>query len=79
MQEFAWVRLTRLCGCNHKQPIIRKGNSVSVAHPGLPGTRYRINAADFDASKCQYRKSWCISQWNTEAEKTCAAESNWQD
>jgi len=76
--NFAWIRLNRLCGCNYKRPITRKGKSVMVADPHQPEKMYRLSAATFDAGGTQCRNSWAISPWNDHAERTTTSERNWQ-
>jgi len=74
----AWVHLTRLCGCNYRVPVQRRGQSLYVRDPQGP-TTYRLSAATFDAGRPQFRDSWCIEPWTARAEQVQADESNWQD
>jgi hypothetical protein len=77
--RFAWVSLTRLCGCNYKVPVARKGKSIIiVVDPQRRDTRYRIDAARFDAGERQFRGSWCIEAWSDKAARTMESERDWQ-
>lgn len=78
MTTHAYFHLTRLCGCNYRMPITRKGKSIVVTDPQDPGTRYRLNAAKFDAGERQYRDSWCIEPWTDKAARITDAEKDWQ-
>ena len=79
MDETAHVHLTRLCGCNYRVPITRKGKSVFLTDPQHSETRYRISAALFDEGKAQFRDTLCIERWSDKAERITASEMNWQD
>ncbi len=74
--EYAFVHLTRLCGCNFKVQIARTRQSVYVEDPLHPGRRYRVKAAAFDAGELQIRDSWCIEPWSDRAERRMRAEAN---
>jgi len=75
----AWVHLTRLCGCNYEMPVQRAGRFVYVRDPHHADTRYRLDAAAFDAGKRAFRESWCIERWDECAAATTQRESNWMD
>lgn len=77
--EYAFVHLARLCGCNYKVAIERRGKSVYVPDPQFPAKQYRISAADFDAGKHQFRSSWCIERWSDHSQRTMDSERNWMD
>lgn len=81
MAEYAWVRLTRLCGCNYKVPVKRtkNGKSVIVPDPQTEGVKYRIPAGRFDSGRGAARGSWWISPWSEKAEQTTRQEANWMD
>lgn len=74
----AWFSLTRLGGCNYRQPVQRQGRSVIVADPQHPEQHYRLDAARFDADKGQVRGSWYIKPWTAEAARVTESEKNWQ-
>ena len=77
--EFAHISLTRLCGCNYKQPVVKRTTRyVYIQRPQRPGT-FRVDAAKFDAGKSQFRAEWSIRRWDAHAEEVCARERNWQD
>ena len=50
MIAHAYFHLTRLCGCNYRMPITRKGKSIFVTDPQDPDTRYRLSASTRPAS-----------------------------
>lgn len=77
--DFAWVSLARLCGCNYRVPVTRKGKSVIVPDPQHDDQRYRINAAEFDAGHNQVRRSWCIEKWSEKAARITASERDFRD
>ncbi len=76
--EYAFVRLSRLCGCNYKQPIERRGVSVFVRHPQRRGVQFRMSAAKFDAGESHYADNWLISKWDTDSARITESERNWQ-
>lgn len=77
--DYAWFSLTRLCGCNYKQPILaEKGKSLIVADPQDKSRTYRISKADFEADKFIIRSNWAIKRWSDEAARICKSEENWQ-
>lgn len=76
---FAWLHLTRLCGCNYKVPVVAFGkNSLHLTDPQSPERNYRINRNKFVNGQRQFRDSWCIEMWSEKAEKRCEDEKNWQ-
>ena len=77
--ETAHICLWRLCGCNYRKPITRKGKSVYVDNPQRSDKRYRLIAAKFDAGKSQIRDSWAIRKWDDRAERICKTEKDWMD
>jgi len=77
---FAWISLTRLCGCNYKQPVFNAGpNSVRVEDPQQPGKWYRLARAKFEQGVRQFRDSWCIEKWSEKAARTTESEKGWLD
>jgi hypothetical protein len=76
---FAWVHLTRLCGCNYKVPVVAFGkNSLHLTDPQQSDQHYRLNRRKFLAGERQYRDSWCIERWSDRAEQRTESERNWQ-
>ena len=77
-ENFAHVRLTRLCGCNYKQPVKYRGKSVYVPDPQTSQT-YRLDAAKFKSGGFQSRDSWAITVWCDDSARICESEAYWQD
>lgn len=75
----AWVHLCRLSGTNYSQPITRRGASIFVPDPQIPGKTYRVSAAKFDAGQGQVRENWYIEPWTERAARIVDAERDWQD
>jgi len=75
---YAYVHLTRLCGCNFKQPVTVKGNFIFVHDPQDKSTRYRINRKDFESGKRAFRNSWVVELWTESSARRTESELNWQ-
>lgn len=74
--EYAWIHLTRLCGCNMKVPVERRGKSIYVEDNGK---RYRLSAKKWDEGKPQFRGSLCIEPWSSKADRVTHEERGWLD